>query len=307
MDESDSAYVGHGSGGYSASVTPEVELAFERAMATARENGMGSVTTEHVLVALLDEDSVREVLITTGVDLDAVRVDLLKHLESNESKEPTDTQPMADPALQSAMRRAVMKTFVSNRKAASGADLLTAILVEDNTVGSRILSDHGLTVDSAENEALEHYLARSVEQSKKLEELQMQLEKQRSNANEGDSTFSIAKSKTQHSDSGGTHKVYKLRVTADTGDSNIAFKAAISRNGQLDLYVEETPFEIEFVASTIVALFETVEAGRSIKVELITDVEGQKLPGSGFTGSSGAIFRDRMNPMEQRSGQFKPD
>ena len=104
-----------------------------------------------------------------------------------------------------------------------------------------------------------------------------------------------------------SHKVYVLRVNADTSDSNIAFKAAISRNGQLDFYVEETPFEIEFVASTIVALFETVEAGGRIKVELITDVEGQQLPVSGFTGSSGAVFRDRRNPMEQRSGQFNPE
>ncbi len=82
----------------------------------------------------------------------------------------------------------------------------------------------------------------------------------------------------------------------------VPFKAALSRNGILDLYVEETPFEIEFVASTVVGLFEAVEGGDRLKVQLITELEGEERVVSGFGGSAGAIFQDGHARPGQRSG-----
>lgn len=315
MGDSESAYVGDGSRSSGASsVAPAVERAYERAMESALESGVGRMTTEHVLIELLDDESVQEVLTTADADRDSLRVQLLNHLEANKLEGSTYTQMQVDSALQSAMQRAVMKTFLSNRKGASGADILTAILVENNSVGARILRDHGLTIDVAENKALEIYLARSAEQGKKLEALLKKIEAQRPTSSETDSfrvatkpSLQGAKPYTQHSNTDSSHKAYKLRVIAETGESNIGFKAAVSHNGQLDLYVEETPFEIEFVAATIVALFEAVEASGRIKVELITDIEGQQRTVSGFAGSSGAIFQDRNISMKQRSGHFTRD
>jgi hypothetical protein len=84
----------------------------------------------------------------------------------------------------------------------------------------------------------------------------------------------------------------------------VSFKAAVSHDGRLDLYIEETPYEIEFLASKLAVLFETVEGGTRLKVELVTEVSGQPRVVDGFGGSSGAIFEDPRSYQTQRSGRL---
>jgi hypothetical protein len=187
------------------------------------------------------------------------------------------------------------------------------ILVEGDTYSAELLRKYGLRIQSAENTKLEQYLRRSKEQAKRLAEMQERARWQRQQTagavlrNAPASPLEL-RTKTDASDASqqqndAGHKAYTLRISSDDHERDrVQFKAAVSRNGILDLYVEETPFEIELVASTIVGLFEAVEGGDRLKVQLVTELEGQQRVVSGFSGSAGAIFRDRHTRLGQRSG-----
>lgn len=43
----------------------------------------------------------------------------------------------------------------------------------------------------------------------------------------------------------------------------------MSHDGRLDLYIESTPFETEFIASRVAALFEAIDSDGWLKVQLI--------------------------------------
>ncbi len=95
---------------------------------------------------------------------------------------------------------------------------------------------------------------------------------------------------------------YTLRVISEDGVGATQFKAAVSHDGRLDLYIESTPFETEFLASRVVALFEAIDGDGRLRVQLITEVDGQNRPVAGVGGRAGAIFDDRDSLAGQRSG-----
>lgn len=312
-DKADRAHVGQSSRSIGSSVSPNVELAFERALAAAKSKSAVAVTTEHVLLELLHEETVSELLTSASVDVDALRADLNEHLGTTSVKASGGSEPKPEEILQNAMRRAVMKTFTSNQKGASGADLVVALLVEGDSYAAQVLRKYGLTIDFAEDANLERYLTRGKEQSTLLKELQDKARNHRK-ATSGVTSATSSKpvvqtarksreSQKPEGQSEDGHKSFILRVRGANGSGeNIPFKAALSRNGILDLYIEETPYDIEFVASTVVALFEAIEGGDRLEVQLITELEGEDRSVSGFSGSAGAIFRDRKSVLGQKSG-----
>lgn len=314
MDEkSDRAQVGQGSRSTGITFVPGVEMAFERARTKAKARSNPSVTTEQVLIELLQEETAVALLSAENVDVNALRADLMESLSTDTSSSPAGTEPRAAEPLQNAMRRAVITALASNSKGATGADIVVAILVEGETRAAQLLHKYGLAIHSAENTKLEQYLRRNKEQAKRLAEMQERTRLHRdqtagvvsknSNTLRLEARGSADTGGEAQGQAGSAHKLYLLKVLGDDPDNApIMFKAALSRNGILDLYIEQTPFEIEFAASTVVGLFEAVEAGDRLKVQLITDIEGQERVVSGFGGSAGAIFRDGRRRLGQESG-----
>lgn len=312
-EESDRAQVGQGSRSTGITFAPAVKIALERAQAKARARSEPSLTTEQVLIELLEEETAVALLSSENVDVDVLRADLVESVSSDTSTAPAGAEPRAVEPLQSAMRRAVITALASNSKGASGADIVVAILVEGETRAAQLLRKYGLAIHSAENTKLEQYIHRNKEQAKRLAEMQERTRSQREQTagaiSKSSHTAQLAvRSKAnaggkEEGEDNSAHKSYLLRISGDDQDrAHILFKAALSRNGILDLYIEQTPFEIEFIASTVVGLFEAVEAGDRLKVQLITEIEGQERVVSGFGGSAGAIFSDSRRRLEQRSG-----
>lgn len=313
-DESDKAHVGHASRSSGITFAPAVELALEHAQARARSTRSPVVTTEHALIELLEEDTARELLSVADVDLDALRADLQEALGSDSPGAPAASEPRASNGLQDVLRRAVVAALASGSRGASGADVIVAILVEGESEASRLLSKHGLTTQAAENEKIEQYLRRSKQQAEHLAIVAAQARLHRESTagihSKGHhlTTLGVPSKENTGTDSAtrgdqSAHKSFLLRISSNDQDrSRIPFKAALSRNGLLDLYVEHTPFEVEFVASTVVGLFEAVEAGDRLTVQLITEVEGEERVVSGFGGAAGAIFRDARDRLGQRAG-----
>jgi hypothetical protein len=165
-------------------------------------------------------------------------------------------------------------------------------------------------VETAESANIERYLTRSAEVSKRLDILRERIEEQKVGTDSGAALRSAGlQTPAKLSNDTGTevgHKAYTLRVSGENdSDAPVQFKAAVSHDGFLNLYVEETPFETEFVAVTVVALFEAVDAGGRLEVELLTELEGEQRTVSGFTAASGAIFQDPRDHMGQQSGRLR--
>lgn len=303
--ESEDAYFGNSSSGGSSTSSSSLELSFERAMEQAQISQQEYLTIEQVLLALLDDPSTREFLEDNAVDIGSVRAELSSFVRSNASNAPNGGRPIPHQDVRQVSQRALMKIYSSNKKAVDGVDILEAILAENNSFAAQILQKSGLSLELTSNQVLERYLARAARDTEKLEKLVREIEEQKQFADpaQGHHIATLEPASAQSERDGAGYKSYVLLVTSDD-PAVVRFKAAVSRDGRLDLYIEETPFETEFLASNVAALFETVEGGARIRVELTTEVEGQSRVVSGFGGSSGAIFIDPRSGILQRSGRL---
>jgi hypothetical protein len=298
QNEQPRAVLGNLSGGWSNTASAAVEFALQRAMETARASRQEAPTLEQLLLALLDHESVREMFANPSIDTEAIRTSLLNHLEAIRAAPQGPDTARVDPALQNVMRRAAMKNLLSNKREVEPTDVVVAILVEGNSYSARVLSERGLAVDKAESEAMNRFLARQAEQWRRYEELRARIAEE--NAREPQHKVQIASGVG----TGTASKVrpYTLRVTTDDGGREARFKAAVSHDGRLDLYIEATPFEVDLLANRIAALFEAIDSDGRLRVQLIAEIEGQRRTVSGFGGRAGAIFDDRDSLPGQRSG-----
>lgn len=302
QNEEPTAVLGNMAGGTSNTSSEAVDFAFERAMEMARDNGRETPTLEHVLLALLDDESVQEMFANRYVDTEVIRTSLQYHLETTSAEPQTPDSPRVDPALQNVMRRAVTKNMVSNKREVEATDIVVAILVEGDSYAAQVLNEQGLTVDEAENDALNGYLARQEQQSRRLEEMRARIAEENTRQAQSGANASIESGVVSGAGTAGGPRLYTLRVTTEDSEQETRFKAAVSHDGRLDLYIESTPFETEFLANRVAALFEAIDSDGRLNVQLITEIEGERRPISRFGGRAGAIFDDRNSLAGQRSG-----
>ena len=290
-DDEGNAEVGVGGygGGGSRQVPASVELALQQAHADA---GAG-VAVEHVLLALLDEPTALQLLTDQRVDVESIRTALRRHLASVEASESSDARV----SLQNVIRRAFTKSMATNRPATSGADIVVAMLVEGDSFAAQTLREHGLTVEQADDQALEIYLTRQAENARRYEALKKNLAERAARPAEGPQLLASATGTTES----GLER-YTLRVSSEEPTE---FKAAVSHDGQLDLYIETTPFEKELIATRIVVLFETVDRNHRLRVQLFGPSEGEN-PLVGVGAAAGAIFEDgtTLKLIRQKSGRL---
>ena len=279
---------GHGGGG-GRQVPASVELALQQAHADAG----GAVTVEHVLLALLDEPTTLELFTNQRVDVESIRTALRQHLTSVEAGAASDARRVS---LQNVMRRAFTKSMATNRPATSGADIVVAMLVEGDSFAAQTLRGHGLSVEQADDRALEIYLNKQAENARRLEALKKNLAERAARPAGGPQLIASAIGTAES----GLER-YTLRVSSEEPTE---FKAAVSHDGQLDLYIETTPFEKELIAKSIVVLFETLDRNRRLRVQLFGPSEGNPLVGVG--GAAGAIFEDgtTLKLIRQKSGRL---
>jgi hypothetical protein len=287
------AVVGNGSGSGGSSRTQLQDAVLERAFDLARQTGRASPTVEQLLLALLDDDSVRSVLVGKFIDAVSVRAVLTQYVAAQPRIEPTADDPLGrDPKTTHVLQRALLKSVADNRHPLP-TDLLVAIVVEGDSFAAEALVAHGLTVDSATNAAVERYIAVQKEHEQRLADMRARIAAQSSPANSRLNQVSLGTSASGPV----VAKSYTLRVS-HRGPAPLRFKGALSYDGALDLYIESTPFEIRFAARQIVALFEAVDNG-SLDVELITELDGVERVVSGFGGEAGAIFEDSYDRNRQ--------
>lgn len=147
-------------------IAKELEVILHNAFVEARGKHHEYITAEHLMVAVLENESLATVLSALGLNVEDVRGDLGRIIEkaaaiSDKKREP-DTQPTTQ--FQSIIQKAIFDVQSSGRSLVTSADVLLALLNDKNMAA--LLEKRGATrsrvlAAAAEiRSAAERYVAR---------------------------------------------------------------------------------------------------------------------------------------------------
>jgi ATP-dependent Clp protease ATP-binding subunit ClpA len=113
-------------------LSSELESCLNQAFRQARSARHEFVTVEHLLLAILNAPTVREVLGGCGVDLDQLCSDLQQHVEANTPQlAPSEERPVVPQfGFQRVLQRAVYHVQSSGKKEVGVVNVLVAIFSE---------------------------------------------------------------------------------------------------------------------------------------------------------------------------------
>ena len=125
----------------------KLERTLNNLFAEAREQRYEFMTIEHLLFALLNNDSASAVLKACGANLNSLHSDLIKFIEENSTIikdiDERDTQPTI--GFQRVLQRAVFNVQSSGKNEVSGANVLVAIFGERESHAVYYLNQHNIT------------------------------------------------------------------------------------------------------------------------------------------------------------------
>ena len=117
-------------------LSKELETVLNDAFRTARSRRHEFITVEHLLLALLEDAASLTVMTACGVDMDALRGDLVEFIDSTtpllgDEDDGRDTQPTL--GFQRVLQRAVFHVQSSGKSEVTGANILVAIFSEQES------------------------------------------------------------------------------------------------------------------------------------------------------------------------------
>ncbi len=125
----------------------EVQITFTLAVREAQRRQHEYLTTEHVLYAILFEESGQEIIRSCGGDVDSLRSAIeeffVKHLETVPNQE--DAVPEQTIGLQRVLQRTVVHLQSAGKKEITVGDVLAAILEEKNSHAAHFLQTQGIS------------------------------------------------------------------------------------------------------------------------------------------------------------------
>lgn len=117
-------------------LSKDLEVTLNDAFKEARSNRHEFLTVEHLLLALLDNDMARDVLVKVGADVEKLRTDLSEFIERTTPLIPageSDRETQTTLGFQRVLQRAVFHVQSSGRKEVTGANVLVAIFSEQES------------------------------------------------------------------------------------------------------------------------------------------------------------------------------
>jgi ATP-dependent Clp protease ATP-binding subunit ClpA len=128
-------------------LSKELEISLNNAFKEAANNRHEFITVEHLLLAMLDNQSAHEVLVACGADIQSLRISLDQYLDETIPLMPDDIERETQPTLgfQRVLQRAVFHVQSSNNSEVSGANILVAIFSEQDAQSVYLLGKQGVT------------------------------------------------------------------------------------------------------------------------------------------------------------------
>lgn len=113
----------------------ELEQTLNQAFREARGNNHEFMTVEHLLLALLDNNASREILLACGADISALKIELDTFLQETVPLLPPNDERDTQPTLgfQRVLQRAVFHVQSSGKQEVSAANVLVAIFSEQES------------------------------------------------------------------------------------------------------------------------------------------------------------------------------
>ena len=128
-------------------LSKELEESLNQAFKDAREKRHEFITVEHLLLALLDNQSAYSVLKACGVDFEHLRGDLRSYLieSTPQLDEGIDREVQPTLGFQRVLQRAVFHVQSSGKKEVTGANVLVAIFGEQESQAVYLLNQNNIT------------------------------------------------------------------------------------------------------------------------------------------------------------------
>src|SRR5579864_2933366 len=128
-------------------VSPEVEIAMSVAQSDAARRRHEYFTIEHLLYALLLDDTTAGIVRHAGGNPEALKKRLERYLSEELESLPEDASEAPAPSLgvQRAIRRAVNHVRSSGKDAVTGANVLIAMFAERDSFAVNLLDEQGVS------------------------------------------------------------------------------------------------------------------------------------------------------------------
>jgi DNA-directed RNA polymerase specialized sigma24 family protein len=130
-------------------IAQSLQNSFQRAMIEARAQRHELFTVEHLLAALLQDETARPVLVTCGADLDLIAKELDEFIKERVPVVPDnkliDPYPLPALGFQRVLQRAALRVGENSNTEIDGARCLFAIFGEKDSRAVFLLQEHGVS------------------------------------------------------------------------------------------------------------------------------------------------------------------
>ena len=152
-------------------LSKELELTLNNAFSSAHAKHHEFITVEHLLLALLDNESTSPILKACGCNVNALRAELTQFIDDTISLIPDNIQRETQPTLgfQRVLQRAVFHVQASDKKEVTGANLFVALFSEQDSHAVYLLGKQDISRLDVVN-YLSHGLAKNEQPAKTEQE-----------------------------------------------------------------------------------------------------------------------------------------
>ena len=128
-------------------LSKELEMTLNAAFTNAHNKRHEFITVEHLLLALLDNETAEPMLLACGCNINALRGELTQFIDETMSLIPEGIQRETQPTLgfQRVLQRAVFHVQASDKKEVSGANLFVALFSEQDSHAVYLLKKQNIT------------------------------------------------------------------------------------------------------------------------------------------------------------------
>ena len=146
---------------------PEIEHIVDTAVRSARTRRHEYVTTEHVLLSLVQHKQFNKILTDFGVDVSGLEKDVASYLDNLTSiiVNKPEKQPKKTNALERTFNRALTQVLFTGRRTITTVDLYLAIMAETNSHAHYFLLKYGVTKNEFVDFWQTHYIHTATELS----------------------------------------------------------------------------------------------------------------------------------------------
>ncbi len=128
-------------------INKELELTFAAAIKEAKQRRHEFFTLEHVLYAILHDETGRRTLFQCGADIEKLKERLEKYFEERSEKLPegVEQDPIQTLGVQRVLQRALMHVQSAEKKEVGAGDILAAMFFEENSYAVYFLKSQGVS------------------------------------------------------------------------------------------------------------------------------------------------------------------